>query len=212
MRYDRCNTVSHQFGAPTREVIVEHHSPAGPLITSVRGSLLVTAIERLKECGHFERYLTKLPARYHEQMLYALAVSWVPVELMMEHCKACDDLCLSDAELVQLGSETARTMSRAMLGTMLRTAGISPLLALASLGRVWDRIYIGGSCTVLRTGPKDVFLEQNGNLLAGSRYLRIASQGFFKSLAELFSTKAYVKAARPRQPSPLAFALEGSWV
>jgi hypothetical protein len=103
-------------------------------------------------------------------------------------------------------------MSRAMLGTMLRMTGISPLVAIGSLGRVWDRVYTGGSCTVLRTGPKDLFLEQNGNPLASSRYLRIASQGFFKSLTELFSAKAYIKAARPRQPGPLAFALRGSWV
>ncbi|MDB4987943.1 MAG: hypothetical protein JWN04_3121 [Myxococcaceae bacterium] len=207
------NTIVRQLPQdPSSEILVDHHSAAGPVITTVRGSLLVSAIERLKAYGHHERYLEKLPKALHDEMQFSLAMSRLPVELLVEHCRACDTLELSDAELLQLGSQTASSMAQAMLGALLRTAGTTPLTVLGQTARIYERLFEGGSCMVYRTGPKDVCIEQSGNPLAPSRYFRTTAQGFYKSLAEMFSKTAYVKAARARHSPALAFAIELSWV
>lgn len=193
------------------ECVVDHRSEQGPEVLLVRGSLLVSAIDTLKSCGHFERYLAKLPASQHDAMLYTLAMSWLPLAQMLMHCQACDELSLSDAELVRLGSASANSIAHALLGSLLRTTGMSPLTALSAYGRVYDRLFQGGGCMVLRTGPKDLRLEHLGNPLGASRYHCLSTQGFYKSVTELFAKRAYVKAARTQQPGA-SFAIEISWV
>jgi hypothetical protein len=64
----------------------------------------------------------------------------------------------------------------------------------------------------VRLGPKDVHIEHSGNRLAASRYLRLTTQGFYRSLAELLAKKAYAKSARPRVQSEHVFAFVLSWV
>lgn len=193
-------------------ILVDHRSAKGPTVSAVRGSLLVSAIERLKACGYHDRYLAVLSPTLREKVSFSLAMSWLPIELVIQHCQACDELVLSDAELQALGGETASSMARVMLGSLARNAGMTPLVALGSAGRVYDRIYEGGGVSVTRLGPKDLRLEQIGTRLAASRYFRVTTQGFYRSLCELFCKKAYVAPARGVDRGPDSYAVTVSWV
>jgi hypothetical protein len=198
-------------GALPGEVVVDYRSPGGPVVKSVRGVLLLSYVERLKAYGHYDRYLAAIPEAPRERLLYTTAMSWVPVELAMFHFAACDGLALTEDELQEHGSKTAGSMGPAMLGTLLRAVGTTPLTALTALGRVWDRIHEGGSCYAVQTGPKDLHLEQRGNPMVSSRFYRISGQGFYRALAEFFCKRAYVKSARPELVDPLSYAVEISW-
>lgn len=194
------------------ERLIDHVSAKGPVIQAFRGSLLAAAIERLKECGHYERYEALLPPREREAILCSLAMSWIPTELISVHSETCERLNLSDAELIELGGQAATSLVRSLFSSLLRASGTSPWGAIKSIDKMWDRLHEGGGILVVQTGPKDVYVEQHGHPLASSRYYRTTARGFYKSLAELFSSKAYVKSADPRHSSKLAFAMEVSWV
>lgn len=196
----------------TEVAVVDHHSAKGPLVNAVRGSLLVSAVERLKACGYYERYVAVLSPVLREKLLFSLAMSWLPTDLVLQHCLACDELMLTDAELLALGGQTANSISRVLLGSLARTAGMTPWLALGSAGRVYDRIYEGGGISVTRLGPKDLRVEQTGNPLAASRYFRVTAQGFYGSLCELFCKKAYVKPIRASDAARDSYAFAISWV
>jgi hypothetical protein len=205
-------SVSLFAAAPSDEVVVDHTSSKGPVVRTMRGTLLATSIARLKETGHYERYLAELPSASSDAILYALPMSWVPIELMLTHCHACDRLELSHEILMQLGSQTASTIMQTFFQKLLHASGLSPWVAMESIGRLWDRIHEGGAVTLIRKGPKDVYIEQRGNPLASSRYFTTGAQGFYNSLAELFSNKAYVRAVKPRQADANSFAFVVSWV
>jgi hypothetical protein len=199
-------------GSLQGEVVVDYHSPGGPRIRSVRGVMLLSYTERLKAFGHYDRYVAALPADRRDELLYTTAMSWVPAELAMLHFAACDSLALDEQELLEHGGKTASSVGPSMLGTLLRAVGTTPLTALTAVGRVWDRIHEGGSCYAVQTGPKDLHMEQRGNPMAHSRFYRISGYGFYRALAELFCTKAYVKPARPALADALSYAVEISWV
>src|SRR4051794_11350932 len=92
--------VESSFLAPEQSIgerLVDHVSAKGPVIQAFRGSLLAAAIERLKQCDHYERYEALLPPAHREAILCTLAMSWVPVELINVHSATCERLNLSDA-------------------------------------------------------------------------------------------------------------------
>lgn len=193
------------------QLVVDHRSPGGAVVRAIRGALLVAYVDRLKARGHYEGYLAALPPAQRDAF-YITAMSWVPAELVNAHFEACDRLALPDAEVIEQGYLAGRASSPLMLGTLARMAGLTPLTALHALGRVWDRIFDGGTCVAYRTGPKDVFIEQRGNSAVRSRFYVLAGRGFYRALAEVFCSRAYVRGETPRTPGPNSFAVTVSWV
>jgi hypothetical protein len=194
------------------ELLVDHESPTGGPITAMRGALLLSYLERLKARDYHARYVELLPAQWREQILYMTAMSWVPVELAWVHFETCDRLDLADVETIEQGYLAAKAAAPVMLGTLFRAAGLTPVGAVRALGRVWDRIHVGGGCIALQTGPKDIYIEQRGNMGARSRFYRTAGMGFYRGLAEAFCKRAYVRPAPTRADDPDRFAVTISWV
>jgi hypothetical protein len=198
------------------ETICEHRSAGGPTVTHVRGTLLASSLHILKDAGHYDAYLKRLPDEFHERVLYTLAMSWVPIDVAMAHYSACDALALDDAELNRIGLLVSTRYADSFLGTMLRTsrqAGLeAPWMALRAQTRIWDRVYIGGSIGIYRTGPKDGISEKRGLPLAQIRYFRGTYLGWFQGLGDLFVKKLYLRYVRPRDASPHTLAVAGSWV
>jgi hypothetical protein len=194
------------------EIVVDHTSPQGPVVLSVRGSLVVTFLRSLREGGYFDQYVELLPAEHREALVQASAVSWLPIDLVVEHCRACDQLGLSESQLLALGASTAEGMATTTLSALMRTAGATPLTMMStSFARVWDRTFEGGRVSVRRNGPKDCVLEFSGMPLASSPYYRLTSRGFYQALAARLSKSAYANLVRTSSPATsLAIAL--SWV
>lgn len=204
-----------RYSAFPQETICDHQSESGPIVTHVRGSLLASSLETLKQAGHYERYLPALNPAVRETVLYALAHSWVPIDVALEHYRACDALGLGDADFERIGNLVAERMTSTFLSTVLRAArnaGVDgPFIALRAQGRIWDRVYVGGAVRVTRTGPKDATAEFYGLPLTQIPYFRQAYCAYYRGLAEMVVRQAYISLVRPSDGQPTTLALRGSW-
>jgi ribose/xylose/arabinose/galactoside ABC-type transport system permease subunit len=85
-------------------------------------------------------------------------------------------------------------------------------IALGSQARIYDRMYLGGGVTVLRTGPKDAIVELHGLPLASYRYFCVAYCGYMRGLAGMLLERYYICITRARQSDAHTVALAGSWI
>ena len=202
--------------SPTGEIVVDHVSSEGPTVTHMRGLMLVSSLANLRAAGFFPRYLDNLPPMHREGILYAIASSWVPIELVLAHYQTIDRLNLDQAQVRQLGELMARKVSESILSFALRTlrdAGVETIWKLlGQQDRIWDRMYQGGGVTVLKTGPKDVVLENHGLPLLESRYFRAAHVEYLRAVSSMFTKVVFTKQVRARVPHPHRIAIAGSWV
>jgi hypothetical protein len=193
------------------ELLVEHVSPRGPVATAVRGTLVVSAIEGLRAQGALESLIAELPPTLRDELLATSALRWVPMQQLVELCLAVDRLRLTDRQLADIGGAAASSIAATVLSTILRTAGASPWTIVGNLDRLWDRFYEGGGITVMRMGPKDVFIELTGMPHGVTRYCRATTQAFFQALTGKLARGVQATATRPRTPAPMNFAFVLSW-
>lgn len=199
------------------KLLVDHTSELGPTTTHIRGGLLVGHLQMLRDTQQYDRYLRCLPQQFHETIGYALAASWVPIEAALAHSRACDELFLDDQHLAEVGAHNARRVLDSFVGTLLRTARSAGAdaghwLALKQSARIWERLYQGGGCIVLQTGPKDAVLEIFGNPQSGSRFFRTAHAGFIRGVSQVLTKTALVRLVRSRTNRPHGLAVAISWV
>jgi hypothetical protein len=196
-------------------VLVDHVAASGPEVKSVRGSLIASSLQTLREAGHFERYLTKLPKQHHEALLFCLASTWLPIEMATHHYAACDALGLDDREMDRIGEVVSNRIMGTVLGTLLRSgrslgATPTPWLVLRQYGRLCDRLLDGGTHLVREVGPKDAYVESGGLPLFRFRYFRVAAVGLIRGGAGMFAKSCYVKALGSPAESRLAVSVR--WV
>lgn len=150
-------------------------------------------------------------------MLFTLAASWVPMDVLGAHLDACDRLMLTEEQLAELDELTCKRILDGFVGSLVRGArmpGATPIwsAAIQQSGRLWDRLHLGGGCLVIQTGPKDVVFESFGIPYLGSRFFRASNLGFVRGIARALTHSAVVKSVRPRTAKPHASALLISWV
>lgn len=197
-------------------IVVDHQSSHGPAVTHIRGILLVKSLENLRKAELYERYVQALDPAQREQVLGAMATSWVPVEAAEMHYAACDRLALDEPMIDRLGALMAESMNATVMSSLLkatRQAGVESMWsALKQCDRLWDRMYMGGKTVVLKLGPKDLVVEHYGIPLAKSRHFRAGLRAYWLALGQMMTKVTYVKIVRPRLPDPNGIALAGSWV
>lgn len=86
----------------SEEVLCDHRSQGSPAVTHVRGTVLISSLQMLKQMGLYERYLENLAKTWRDEVLFAIALSWVPVVVADAHYAACDALRLGAHELTRL--------------------------------------------------------------------------------------------------------------
>lgn len=193
---------------------MRHESSAGPLVLQVRGSLIASSLQTLRELNLFDRYVKGLANEHRDPILFALASSWLPVDLAMAHYGACEAMQLPEAELLKIGEHVAGRIMGTFLGTLLRSsrqlgASATPLIPLRQYHRLWDRLLLGGGCTVQSSGLKDVTIESRGAPMFRYRYFRVAYMGLIKGAGLLFAKNVFT---RVRQASDTSLTIDASWV
>lgn len=201
----------------TQTVLIDHASADGPVVVRVRGTLLVASLNVVKQAGLYDRYTRELPKEHEQTVLFSLASSWLPVDAVLAHYEACDRLGLSDELIAQNAAQVGERLGETFMANVLRSARLAGMsdvswTVLKQVGRVWDRVYAGGGCKVICTGPKDATLEFTGLPLAQCRYYRVAHLANVRALVGLFTRTGFVRAVRPRQPDPMTVAVGLSWV
>lgn len=84
------------------ELLAEYSSPHGPVVKHIRGSMVVSSQQTLRELSLYERYVEHVPKSAHDSVLLVLAASWVPVDVAMLHYAACDTMQLDSDELEKM--------------------------------------------------------------------------------------------------------------
>lgn len=172
--------------------VLQHLSPGGPQLVRVRGSLIASSLQALRELGHFERYRALLPEARREEVLHCAPNSWIAVDLAWVHYQACDELALSEPTTRALGEAVSQRVMGAFLGTMMRSgravdAVPSPWVPLKQYGRICDRLLDGGTHVVTELGPKAALIETGGVSLLRLWYVRTAMLGITSGVASLFA-------------------------
>jgi hypothetical protein len=198
----------------TSQLLIDHKGAAGPIVLEVRGSLVVSSLQTLRALEYFPRYLERLPASSHEPVLFALAASWLPLEVAMTHYAACDAMGLDDHELDAIGQNVSARIMGTFLGTLLRGsrqvgAAGAPLIALKHYDKLWDRLLQGGACHVRQTGPKDAIIESRGLPMFQYRYFRVAYASLIRGAGLMFAKTFYTRVLRS---SESAMTVGISWV
>jgi len=181
-----------------QRILLDHSSSNGPVMRNVRGALIASSLQTLREAGLFDRYVSHLPAQYHEPVLYGLASSWMPLEIAEAHYKACDDMQLDDSQLIAMGEAVSKRIMGTFLGTLLRTgrtfgAAPTPWLVLCQYHRICERILDGGKFMVIEVGPKDAIVQTRGLPLFRFRYFRTATLGMFRGGVNVFAKSCFAK-------------------
>jgi hypothetical protein len=179
----------------------------------VRTTLLASSLRSLRDRGLGERYLSLLDPAFREPILQAVAGGWLPIEAGVAHYRACDALGLTSGEQFAIGKEVGDRVEGTFLAAMLRAAkgvGVTPWTALGYTGKLYERLFQGGGCAVLRLGPKEARAELAQNPLVGIPYFRNAFRGLYTVGLELFCIKAYVQEVKS-ETAPTFCALRFSW-
>ncbi len=194
------------------ELLAEHKSDQGPKVLQIRGSLIVSSLQTLRELNLFDRYLQQLPRERQNEVLFVLASTWVPVELAMVHYGACDALHLGEDELDTIGKHVSNRIMTTFVGTLVRTTrtvAAPGQVPLKQYPRLWDRLMVGGSCRVFATGMKDARIESLGVPMFRYRYFRIGYMALVRGAGLLFRSAVYTK---QRSASDDALTIDVSWV
>lgn len=173
-----------------KQVLVDHQSPGGPVVKQVRGSLVVSSLQTLRELGHYDHYLANLAVEHREDVLATLALSWVSIDTAMAHYAACEALRLDAADNDKMVQHVAKRFVGTVFGTLMRAAqkaGVTPLVPLEQFDRLWDRIFVGGALRVSRTGPKDAVVDARGVPLFRFRYFRVGYFGMTQGALLMFA-------------------------
>ena len=191
----------------------EYVSPEGESVVGVRSILLTSSLQMMKQRGHFERYLEVVSPAYRDQIVYAVAPSWVPIRVAEAHYQAWEALELSEGEIEQLASGVSHRIRDTFLGVVIRSSrgvGATPWVLLNYASRLWSRVFQGGSVRLTQRGPKEVLLEASGLTMFDGRAFPIAYRTVVASGLGLFARTLYARAQPTKKRQSITLLI--SWV
>ncbi len=179
----------------------------------VRSTLLSSAIVTLRERGHYDAYLAKLPAHRHDDIQSLVAGVWIAMPIAMDHYEACEAIGLSADEMVAVGAAVGHRIQASTLSTLTRLAagaGATPWAGFGIYDRLWKRMFDGGGFTIDKVGPKDALITMAHLSFARYAYFRASFRGVHLAGIEIFGKKGYVREMPTRSPET-NLAFRASW-
>src|SRR5258706_8484132 len=167
-----------------------------PRTTAVRSTTVITSRRGIKERGYFEEYKKHISVSSEGALEHAVAGLWLPIELGLDHYRACDALSLGLNEQRELGGLALRRLRETLMGTMAKSLASSGIVSMWDVLRRYHTFFAanfqGGGSRVWKVGPKDAILEIAGLPLARVPYLRNAYGGLLNEGARFFVTTSLV--------------------
>lgn len=196
------------------EILVPH-VPNITAVTHLRSTLLQSSLHALRERGHFDAWSAAIGPDHRATILEAVGPAWLPLEVGISHYQACDDLALPQQELQAIGQAVGSRVRATFLNTVTKTmnqTGVSLWTFVPQFGRLWGRLFMGGSAMIAKAGPKDVQLDLRGLSLTRFAYFRHAFGGLVRAaLLVLGARTAYINVVRFQQATH-EFVLQAAWV
>jgi len=189
------------------EVVVPFSTPPERVapVDHVRGTLINTSLQTLREMSLFDAYFQRLPQKEHERILSIVAGTWVPIDVALLHYRTCESLDVGPSTLAEIGNSVSKRFQGTFLSTVLRVAagsgGVTPWTPLTQIQRLYDRVFQGGAVSVAKLGPKEARTDFIGNPLCSVGYYRGGLKAIIAATADLFSRKAIVREVRSGETS-----------
>ena len=161
----------------------------------IRSTLIASSLRSIRDRGLSDAYTPLLDPGWKTTILESVAGVWLPAAAGLAHYRACEALAFSPLEQLAIGREVGDRLHGTFLGTMIRAArgaGVTPWTALSYINKLYERLFDGGGCSVIKTGPKDALMEMAQNPLVAIPYFRHAVRGLWQVAIELFCRKAYL--------------------
>ncbi|MGO9000310.1 MAG: hypothetical protein ACLQVI_43850 [Polyangiaceae bacterium] len=178
--------------------------------TAYRSTWLVSSLQTLRERGHFESYRRQLTA-HHDEILSALAGSWLPIAIARSHYEACDRLGLDIEEQLTMGRKVGNRAQGTILSSAVRAArgvGVTPWTIIPQFDRLYRRGANGGAAAVFKLGPKEARVEFVGCELFDIDYFRNAFRGVLLNVGSLFCERQYIHDVPRRRRGEAIFKLQ----
>ena len=163
-----------------QEILFPHEPDAAP-VTAVRRMLVHSSIREIQQLGYYEKYCDLIPPPSLEKIVELIGPGSMPIELALDHYKACDGIGLSDEMIYEAGVRAGENLGDALMVASKQLATSSENGAWGMIGafyRMSRRIYDGGSSQYTKLGPNSLQIEYKLNPLFSMRYYRIAYGGF----------------------------------
>lgn len=131
-------------------------------VTAVRSTIVCASLLGLADEGLKAAYLEKLPSEHHAAICALTAGNWMPVELAIEHYRACEQLAVDDEAVERMFRSADARLRGTILSTIAPLAtelGVTPWLPLRHYARTWERLFLGGGVRVLRLGAQVAQVE-----------------------------------------------------
>jgi hypothetical protein len=165
-------------------------------VREVKSSIIVASIRGLRETGHFDEYVKRLPPAHRESMPLVVAGIWIPIDIAVTHYTSCQSLGLPPAEIIRMGGAIAKRLGTALataIGAVARTTGVTPWAPLSHFQRTFDSRFRGGGGTrVLKLGPREARVEVAGLPLGGIPWFRYGYRGTLQTGGRLFAPSLLV--------------------
>jgi hypothetical protein len=164
--------------------------------THIRSTLLMSSQATLRSEMLFDRYWQALGSDVREELTQLGAPSWMPLRVGLAHYQACDELALSDEQVVAMCERVSASREGTFLGVAMnlaRGAGVTPHTMAAHAPRIWTRAFMGGAIRGTQLGPKDLRVDIERWPFARIPYCRHAVRGLCLGLAKLVVRTAYAK-------------------
>jgi hypothetical protein len=84
-------------------------------------------------------------------------------------------------------------------------------MPLKQFDRLWERILVGGACSVEQMGPKDAIIRAYGLPVLETRDFGVAYQGVIRGAGLIFAKTLHARALKP-PAGPHSAATALSWV
>jgi hypothetical protein len=181
---------------PGEEPIVPLPRATVPPLTEVSSALLGASLLALRQRGLEPRYLTLLPARFRDTLLYSPSGIWLPAAVAEAHYEACDRLALPSAEVLTMGNAYGVAMAQTSLSIVTKLAregGVTPWTLMRQTPKMWGRVYRGGAVGITKLGPKDARFDVVATSIARYTYWRLALRGLIGTVLSPFCQALHVR-------------------
>lgn len=203
---------------PNLELVIALPKPADELTppTHIRGTVLSTSFDLVRQHGKEARYLGLMPSEHHDTIRFVVPQSWVPLDIALAHFCAMQEVFPDARQQVQNGREASERTQNNWLKTVVRAlvaSGHSPAMGvLKRIPAAFDRfLRDGGGVAVYEAGPKDGRLELYAQPLVATPYIRNGWQGMLEAAVSLASRSCVVR-QDPRFQTTDRMAFDVSWV
>lgn len=197
---------------PPSRVIVPFPEPS-TAVTAVRGTLLGSSLQAMRDRRLEARYFARLPPPHHDAIRSLVAMAWIDVDVALAHYRVMGELFPDPVEQRQIGRAVGDRVQKSYLATVIRalraTGLVTPLAVVTRMPAIWSRVFSGGGVQLVELGPTEFEVESRGCALFTESYFGRGWEGVWEASLQLVTPS--IRIERGRRTGEDGYLLVVSW-